>query len=363
MPTHKDYMLHALALARRGLGTTAPNPTVGALLVRNGRIIGRGWTSHKGRPHAETNALAQAAETAHGATLYVTLEPCSHSGKTPPCTDAIIQAGIARVVIACTDPNPQVNGKGIDQLKAAGIEVVYGVCEEEARALNAGFFNVITGGMPLLSLKLATSLDGMMATAGGDSKWITSAAARAFGHMLRAEHDAVLTGIGTVLADNPQLTCRIAGITQQPARVIMDSRLRLPVSSALIATIAQSPVIIFTEATALDSRTAEALRNAGATLYACAHTADGLDMNDALAQLGRLGFTRILAESGGHLTGSLLAQNLPDILYWFRGNCAIGNAGIHGTQGNFPAILSTLPRYTHQQQRRFENDTLDIYRK
>ncbi len=220
------FMQAALSLARRNLGQTWPNPSVGALVVKDGRIIAQGWTARGGRPHAETQALdASRRSTRKGATLYVTLEPCSHHGKTAPCTEAIIKAGISRCVIACRDPNPQVNGKGIEQLKKAGIEVIEHICEKEAREINRGFFSVIEKKRPYIALKIATSLDGKIDCP--QKPWITGEQARAYGHLLRSRYDAIATGIGTVLADDPLLTCRLPGLEDRsPVRIVFDSTRR-----------------------------------------------------------------------------------------------------------------------------------------
>ncbi|MBX6375722.1 MAG: bifunctional diaminohydroxyphosphoribosylaminopyrimidine deaminase/5-amino-6-(5-phosphoribosylamino)uracil reductase RibD, partial [Acetobacteraceae bacterium] len=241
-------MRAALALARRGLGNAWPNPAVGCVLVRDGRVVGRGWTQPGGRPHAETEALRRAGpEGARGATAYVTLEPCSHHGRTPPCCDALIAAGVARVVVALQDPDSRVNGRGIARLRAAGIAVETGLCEAEARAINAGFIRRIHLGLPLVTLKLATTLDGRIATATGESRWITGPEARREAHALRARHDAVLVGSGTVLADDPDLTCRLPGMAKTPVlRVVADSRLRTPPAARLVATARQVPTWIVT---------------------------------------------------------------------------------------------------------------------
>src|SRR5579872_6272521 len=230
------HMRASLGLARRGLGNTWPNPAVGCVLVREGRVVGRGWTQAGGRPHAEAEALARAGRAARGATAYVTLEPCSHHGKTPPCAEALIAAGIARVVAAIEDPDPRVSGRGIARLKEAGITVETGPCADEAVELNAGFLCRVKHGRPLVTLKLATSLDGRIATASGESRWITGAAARERAHLLRATQDAVLVGTGTALADDPQLTCRLPGLEDRsPVRVVIDRNLRLPATLRLFS--------------------------------------------------------------------------------------------------------------------------------
>ena len=240
-------MRAALALARRGLGNAWPNPAVGCVLVKEGRVIGRGWTQPGGRPHAETEALRRAGEAARGATAYVTLEPCSHHGRTPPCCEALAEAGITRVVMAMRDPDPRVNGRGLAMLRGAGIVVEEGLLEAEARALNAGFFRRIQAGMPVVTLKLASTLDGRIATAAGESRWITGEAARREVHALRARHDAILVGSGTVLADDPDLTCRIPGMERVPMlRVVADARLRTSPSARLVQSAGVAPVLIIT---------------------------------------------------------------------------------------------------------------------
>ena len=232
----------ALHLARRGLGNAWPNPAVGCVLVREGRVVGRGWTQPGGRPHAETQALLQAGDAARGATAFVTLEPCSHHGRTPPCCDALIHAGVARVVVAMRDPDPRVDGRGLRRLRDAGIEVTEGMGEEAARAMQAGFLKRITEGLPLVTLKLASTLDGRIATAAGESRWITGPDARRQVHAMRARHDAVLVGSGTVLADDPDLTCRIPGMARAPTlRVVADARLRTPPGARLVRTARETP--------------------------------------------------------------------------------------------------------------------------
>jgi diaminohydroxyphosphoribosylaminopyrimidine deaminase / 5-amino-6-(5-phosphoribosylamino)uracil reductase len=229
-------------MARRGLGTTWPNPSVGCIVVRHGRVVGRGVTSPGGRPHAEPVALAMAGEQARGATAYVTLEPCCHWGRSPPCTEALIEAGIARVVIGTRDPDPRVDGQGVAMLRAAGIVVDEGILEDECRETLSGFIQRVTAGRPLVTLKLATTLDGRIATSGGESQWITGTPARRLAHALRGRNDAVMVGVGTVLADNPELTCRIPGFRSTPVvRIVADSHLRTPLTSRLAATTAEIP--------------------------------------------------------------------------------------------------------------------------
>ena len=246
-----EHMRAALALARRGLGVTWPNPSVGCVIVNHRRVVGRAFTAPGGRPHAEPAALAMAGDAAKGATAYVTLEPCCHWGRTPPCTDALIGAGIARVVIAARDPDPRVDSQGSHRLRAAGIAVEEGLLADEARDGLAGFIMRVTAGRPLVTLKLASSLDGRIATKTGESQWITGAAARRAGHAIRGRNDAVMVGIGTVLADDPDLTCRIPGFREIPTvRIVADSRLRTPPTSRLATTARQHPVWILHRASA-----------------------------------------------------------------------------------------------------------------
>src|SRR5215475_2950035 len=246
---HDDagHMAAALDLARRGLGRVWPNPAVGCVLVRQGRVVGRGWTQPGGRPHAETEALHRAGAAAKGATAYVTLEPCSHHGRTPPCADALIAAGIARAVVAMEDPDPRVSGAGLARLREAGIKVDLGLGESEAGEINAGFFLRIRERRPLITLKLAMTLDGRIATRSGESRWITGEAARARAHLLRAQHDAVMVGSGTVLADDPLLNVRLPGLGRQsPLRIVLDGRMRLSLTSALVAGARETPTWLVT---------------------------------------------------------------------------------------------------------------------
>src|SRR5919202_715739 len=259
-------MRAALALARRGLGNTWPNPSVGCVVVRDGRVVGRGWTQPGGRPHAETEALARAGDASKGATAYITLEPCCHWGQTPPCTDALLVAGVARVVVAMEDPDPRVLGDGIDRLRSAGIEVTVGVCADEAAELNAGFTKRIVEGRPLTTLKLATTLDGRIATHRGESQWITGPAARERAHALRADHDAIMVGSNTVLVDNPLLTCRLPGLEHRsPVRLVVDSRLRVPLTARLVAGARQVPTWFVTLHHG-DAARCEAFRSCGVEL-------------------------------------------------------------------------------------------------
>jgi len=324
-----QHMAAAIALAARGLGATWPNPSVGCVIVApDGRILGRGRTATGGRPHAEVAALAMAGGAASGATAYVTLEPCSHHGQTPPCADALIDAGLARVVVAAGDPDPRVNGAGFARLRASGIDVRENFMAEDAFETLAGFFARVRTGRPLVTLKLATTLDGRIATAAGESRWITGAAARRAVHALRARHDAVMTGIGTVLADDPDLTCRLPGYACRPAiRIVADGTLRTPITARLIATARQTPTWLLHHDT--QPAAAGPLEQAGAICIQVPPAADGqgIDLGAALTALGNVGLTRILVEGGAELAASLLRADLIDRIVWFHAPAMIGGDG------------------------------------
>lgn len=320
------WMKAALALARRGLGQVWPNPAVGCVLVRDGRLVGRGWTQKGGRPHAEAEALGRAGDAARGATAYVTLEPCSHHGKTPPCADALIAAGVARVVVACRDPDPRVNGAGIARLQAANVAVAEGVCAAEAEELNEGFFLRVRRGLPLITLKTGATADGRVATPSGQSQWITGAVARADVHRLRAEYDAVLVGSATVVADDPLLTCRLPGLEHRsPVRVVLDAQLRTPLTAKLVQTARAVPVWLFT-AKPEDDPAAQALRAAGVDVHRVELDREGFGVNfrQSFAVLAERGITRVLVEAGGLLAGSLLVDGLVDRLELYRAPSLLG---------------------------------------
>ena len=321
------YMRVALALGARGLGQVWPNPAVGCVIVSKGRIVGRGWTAPGGRPHAETRALEQAGAAAQGAEVYVTLEPCSHYGKTPPCVDALVAAAVARVVIAMQDPDPRVSGQGIARLRGAGIEVVEGVLGSEAAAMQRGFLSRITRGRPMVTLKLAASLDGRIATATGESKWITGPQARRQVHALRARHDAVMVGGGTARADDPSLTVRDLGIDRQPVRIVWSRHLDLPLTGQLARTAKDVPLwLIHGEDTNPDL--ISAWKGLGARPIACAAGAGRqIEPEAALQALAAAGLTRIFCEGGGALAASLLAAGLVDELILFNAGLAIGAEG------------------------------------
>jgi diaminohydroxyphosphoribosylaminopyrimidine deaminase/5-amino-6-(5-phosphoribosylamino)uracil reductase len=345
-PEDLRHMKAALALARRGLGAVWPNPAVGCVIVRDGVIVGRGWTQPGGRPHGETEALARAGAAARGATAYVSLEPCCHWGRTPPCADALIEAGIARVVAPVEDPDPRVSGQGIARLRDAGIAVDVGLCAAEARGINAGFFLRVTAGRPLVTLKLATTLDGRIATHGGESRWITGEAARQQAHLLRASHDAVMVGSNTVLVDDPELTCRLPGLEgRSPVRVVVDGRLRLPLTARLVADARKLPSWVVTLAGG-DAPRLEAFRACGVEVIEVEpDAAAGVDLGAALAALGERGITRILVEGGATLAASLLRAGLVDRVAWFRAPSVIGGDGIAAVTGFGLDRLAAAPRF------------------
>ena len=326
------HMAVALELARRGLGRVWPNPAVGCVLVRAGRVVGRGWTQSGGRPHAETEAIGRAGEGARGATAYVSLEPCAHEGKTQPCADALVHAGIARCVVALEDPDPRVSGRGIALMRQAGLEVQTGILADEARELNEGFFSRINRNRPVVTLKLATTLDGFIATSHGESQWVTGALARQRGHLMRAEHDAVMVGIGTAIADNPTLTCRLAGMAQfSPARIVLDTNLRLPLSNKLVATAFEYQTWVITKANCSKDKRA-AFEEHGVQVLEVDTGADGrLSMGQAMSILGERGVTRLLVEGGPTVSGSVVRSGLVDRVAWFRSPTLLGGDGISVT--------------------------------
>lgn len=357
-------MRAALGLARRGLGNVWPNPAVGCIIVKDGRVVGRGWTQPGGRPHAETEALAMAGESARGATAYVTLEPCSHHGKTPPCAEALIQAGIARVVAAIEDSDPRVSGQGLDMLRQSGIEVKTGVCADEARELNAGFFLKVRDNRPLVTLKLATTLDGRIATHSGESKWITGDAARRAAHLLRAENDVIMVGSGTVLADDPELTCRLPGLEDRsPVRVVVDGRMRLPLTSRLVAGANEIPTWMLT-LEGNDPERIEAYQDSGVDVIEVEASADHtVDLSAAMAVLAESGVTRVLAEGGAHLAAGLLRAGLVDRLVWFRAARVIGGDGLPAAVGFGIDHLGQTPHFERVEVLPVGDDIMEIYKK
>lgn len=356
-------MRAALALAGRGLGRVWPNPAVGCVLVDvQGRTVGRGWTQPGGRPHAETEALARAGAAAKGATAYVTLEPCAHHGKTPPCADALIEAGVARVVAATEDPDPRVKGGGLGRLRAAGVAVECGLLREEAEALNAGYMMRQRDGRPLVTLKLATTLDGRIATHTGESRWITGDSARARGHLMRARHDAIMVGIGTALADNPSLTCRLPGLEDRsPVRIVVDARLHLSLTSNLVATAARTPTWLVT-VPGNDADRLQAFEDCGVKIIEIRRAADGYPDPAAMFQaLGEAGLTRVLVEGGGHLAACLIRADLVDRLRWFRAAGIMGGDGIPAVAAYGVDELAMMRRFRRVATGAVGDDVLESY--
>ncbi len=356
-------MRGALALARRGLGETAPNPPVGCVIVKDQRVIGRGHTSTGGRPHAEINALAIAGAAARGGTAYVTLEPCSFTGKTPPCTAAIVASGIVRVVTGATDPNPKVNGNGVAQLRAAGIAVTEGILKTQCEAVISGFAMVMTANRPLIRLKTASTLDGKIATKTRESQWLTGEQARRAAHAMRGRHDAVMAGVGTVLTDDSELTCRIEGFRTAPlVRIIVDSHLRTPLMSKLVRTAGIAPLWLLHRDGA-DPARKQALEAAGVKLFELPGCAAGVDLPAAMKLLAKNGLTRILAEGGGTLAAGLLRENLVDRLAWFHAPSIIGGDGWPAAQGFGVVHLADMKRFIPIAQERWGDDMLSTFRR
>lgn len=353
-------MALALSLGRRGLGRVAPNPAVGCVIVRDGRIVGRGWTQPGGRPHAETQALEQAAGLARGADVYVTLEPCAHQGKTPPCAKALIDAGVGRVFVATGDPDPRVSGAGFAMLAEAGISVTRGILEHEARQDNAGFFALQERGRPFVTLKLASSFDGRIATGTGESKWITGPEARRLVHLQRARHDAVMVGGGTARKDDPTLTVRGLGTTWQPARVVVSRRLDVPLMGVLARTAQDIPVILCHGHDA-DATLVQTWRDLGADLLPCDAAGSQLHPLDMVRQLAGHGLTRIFCEGGSALAASLLEADLVDELVGFTAGLAVGAEGLPSVGALGLGKLQEAPRYQLKSCSRIGADVMAIW--
>jgi diaminohydroxyphosphoribosylaminopyrimidine deaminase/5-amino-6-(5-phosphoribosylamino)uracil reductase len=358
-------MRTALLLAERGLGRVAPNPAVGCVVTdANGHVVGRGWTQAGGRPHAETEALRMAGAAARGGTAYVTLEPCSHHGKTPPCADAVVEAGIKRCVVALKDPYPEVDGRGIQRLKDAGIEVELGLLQEEAEEVNLGFLTRVRENRPMVTLKIASSLDGRIATRARDSKWITGELARAHGHRLRATHDAILVGSGTVLADDPELTCRLPGLEDRsPVRIVVDGRLRTPLTGKLLQTAGKVRTVLLTNR-GQDKKKRQPYVDAGVEALAVIGDEHGHPHPPyVMAALAELGITRVLIEGGAAVAAAYLKAGLVDRIHWFRAPGIIGGDGL--------ASIAEIGLDSPEHMNRFERtalfaagaDMVEIYRK
>jgi diaminohydroxyphosphoribosylaminopyrimidine deaminase/5-amino-6-(5-phosphoribosylamino)uracil reductase len=368
LPTTADdrrFMALALDLGRRGLGRTWPNPAVGAVLVKDGVIVGRGWTQPGGRPHAEVEALRRAGTAASGATLYVTLEPCSHFGKSPPCADAIVAAGVVRVVSAIEDPNPKVAGAGYARLRAAGITVETGVGADEARRDHAGHIRRMRDGRPHVMLKLAVSSDGKAGAAGRKPLAITGAAVRDRVHLLRARSDAIMVGIGSVIADDPMLTCRLPGMAKDsPVRVVLDSALRLPVASKLVGSARQVPVWAMTGPASRPAE--EALLALGVVVLPAAETDSRAALGrvpllPALKLLAERGVTRLMLEGGPTLAASFLEADLVDEAVLFRSLKPVGVEGIDALEGLPLTALTQSPRLGFTGSTAFGDDICDVF--
>jgi len=358
-----EFMRTALSLAARGLGAVWPNPAVGCVIVKDGRVVGRGWTQPGGRPHAETEALQRAGERAQGATAHVTLEPCSHTGQTGPCADALIAAGIKCVVGAMEDPDPRVCGRGFAKLEAAGIRVVRDRFADEARALNAGFIRRVVQQRPLFTLKTATTLDGRIATSTGDSQWITSEAARAAGQLLRLQHDAIMVGSNTALADDPTLTMRVPGAAVEPRRprIVVDGRLRLLPSSRLVQTLSIAPLWVVTQM-GHASHLKAPLEEAGVTLIEVHSQGEvgGVNIAATARALAERGLTRVLVEGGGRLSASLLKADFVDRIAWFRAPSIVGGDGLPAIAGLGVQAVSDLFGFERRSMSVWGVDSLEI---
>ncbi|MGZ3412128.1 MAG: bifunctional diaminohydroxyphosphoribosylaminopyrimidine deaminase/5-amino-6-(5-phosphoribosylamino)uracil reductase RibD [Xanthobacteraceae bacterium] len=356
------FMALALTLGRRGLGQTWPNPSVGAVIVAaDGTIAGRGVTQPGGRPHAETEAISRAGSRAQGGTLYVTLEPCSHHGKTPPCVDAVLAAGIARVVSAIEDPNPEVAGRGHKLLREAGVTVDVGIGADEAHRDHAGHFRRVRDGRPQVVLKLAVSADNRVGLAGRRPVQISSDAARARVHMLRAQHDAIMIGIGTALADDPQLTCRLPGMLRRsPVRIVLDSQLRLPQTSALASTARDISLWVFCS-DEVPAIARSALEGRGADVFAVPAVARKLDLSSALKAIAGRGITRLLVEGGPMIAASLVAADFADEVILVRSRTLIGDTGIDALKGMPLGTITQSPRFHLRDSETVGTDTFEFY--
>ncbi len=354
------HMAHALGLARRGLGRVWPNPAVGCVLVKGSRVLGRGFTQPGGRPHAETVALAAAGEGARGATAYVTLEPCAHHGRTPPCAGALAAAGVARVVTAIEDPDPRVSGRGHAMLRAAGIAVTEGVLAEEARALQRGFLSRVVRGRPMVTLKLAASLDGRIATAAGESRWITGPGARARVHAMRAMHDAVMVGAGTARADDPMLTARGLGVAHQPVRVVAARSLDLDAGGNLGRSAREVPVWLVHGPSA-PPRARAVWTATGARLIEVDEAEAALDPRAILSALGLAGLTRVFCEGGGQFAAALLGTGCVDEIALFTAGVALGADARPAIGALGLAALADAGRFRLRGVERVGADTLSLW--
>ena len=358
----QNWMQKALRLAVRGIGRVSPNPPVGCVIVKEGRVIGRGWTQPGGRPHAEVMALHQAGQQAEGATAYCTLEPCSHFGKTPPCCDALIEAGISKVVVVIKDPDLRVDGRGIKRLRAAGVRVVENVCTEEALDIMQGFFNVCEFSRPYVTLKFGMSIDSRVATFNGKSKWITGDGARRSVHLLRAKNDSILTGIGTLLHDDPKLDCRLPGLEQHsPSRILVDSKLRIPITSHFALTAKNHRSYVFTTEKSNIAKK-DTLTDMGIKILQVPCSLDGhVSMPRCFELMAKEGITTVLVEAGGYLASGLLKSDLVDKLVIYRAPMIIGGDGIAAWHPLGVEQLDMSKKFAIQNIERIGSDIKETY--
>ncbi|MEB2308895.1 MAG: bifunctional diaminohydroxyphosphoribosylaminopyrimidine deaminase/5-amino-6-(5-phosphoribosylamino)uracil reductase RibD [Candidatus Brocadiaceae bacterium] len=354
--TDEKYMMLALELAEKARGKVEPNPMVGAVLIKNGEIIGKGYHQIFGGAHAEIHAINEGGENCKGATLYISMEPCAHYGKTAPCVDAIIKAGITKVIIPIIDPNPVTSGKGMQKLKEAGIEVRLGVMESQAKKLNAPFFKLMQTGLPYIIVKWAMSLDGKIATHGGDSRWITSEESRAYVHKIRGWMDGIVVGINTVIRDDPLLTCRLEG-GRNPRRIIVDGNAILPLSSRLIKTISECEIIVAVTMNAPQERI-ERLKQAGCKIIQTKDISGRVDLHDFFRYLGEMKLTNILVEGGSRIITSMIEGHLADKIIVFIAPVIIGGEGaLPPVLGKGVDMMCRAVKLREISIKRFLNDT------
>ncbi len=363
MTTDHHYMRSVLSLARQGLGKTWPNPSVGCVIVKNGSVIARARTADGGRPHAEKLALAKALEDVRGASAYVTLEPCFHEREGGSCAQALINSGVSRALVACTDPDQRTAGRGIAAMRAAGLEVVAGVFEGEARELNKGFFLARELGRPLFTLKTATTLDGKIATKTQESQWITGALARRRGHLERSCHDAILTGIGTVQADDPELTCRLTGVHRQPVRIVIDTNLSISHRSRILETVHKGPVWIVCANGQAVEKQKQLIDRSVDIIEVNLDKSGQCDLKELSAILAKRGLTRVLIEAGMRLNGAFLRSGLVDRLLWFRAASILGDDAYASVPGLGIERLTDLYSFERREIIPLGPDLLEIYKR
>jgi diaminohydroxyphosphoribosylaminopyrimidine deaminase/5-amino-6-(5-phosphoribosylamino)uracil reductase len=354
---HEKYMRRALILARKGVGKTGPNPAVGCVIVKDGTVVGEGWHKRAGTPHAEVHALARAGARAKNADVYVTLEPCAHFGKTPPCADALIAAGVGRVYAGMVDPNPRVSGKGLEKLRAAGIEATAGIFEDACRLVNEPFIKHVTTGLPFVILKSALTLDGKSATAEGDARWITGERSRRYVHKLRSQVDVIMVGVGTVIADDPLLTSRIPG-GKDPLRVVVDSRLRIPLHARMLHQESGAKTLVATVSD--DAAKIAGIRETGADVLICKEKGGKVDLHDLMARLGAMHTQSLLLEGGSTLAGEALRQGVIDKVMLFYAPKLLGGDGPGLFAGKGVARMEDAIRLREISYTRFGEDLLIV---